>query len=119
MTIFSIFLVGCGGAIGAFLRFYFSKKWNKETLPWGTLTVNLTGSMLLGILVGAAIPEQWMLLAGTGLMGALTTFSTFQVESLNLLRGKERRRYVLYQGASYAGGLTLAFAGLLLGRFLS
>ncbi|WP_347860847.1 CrcB family protein [Salimicrobium sp. PL1-032A] len=118
MTVLSIFLVGCGGAIGAVLRYYFSKKWNDEMFPSGTLTVNLAGSFLLGVLIGAATPEPWLLFAGTGMMGALTTFSTYQVESLNLLRGKERKTYLLYQGITYAGGLGLSFVGILLGRFL-
>ncbi|SIS44878.1 fluoride efflux transporter FluC [Salimicrobium flavidum] len=119
MTFLSIVLVGCGGAVGAVLRFYFSTKWNKESLPLGTLAVNLVGSMVLGVLIGVAVPDRWLLFAGTGLMGALTTFSTFQLEGWNMLTDRKRKRYFLYQGLSYAGGIALAFAGFLIGNILS
>lgn len=119
MSVLSVFLVGIGGAIGAMLRYYFSKKWNGGTFPFGTLFVNVTGSLLLGVLLGASVPEEWLLFAGTGLLGAFTTFSTFQMEGFGMVKGKLRKRYVFYQAISYTGGAASAFIGLFIGKLLS
>lgn len=62
-------------------------------LPWGTLAINVTGSLLLGLLTGLAhpdaLPEAWELVLGTGLLGGYTTFSTASLETVRLLQ--ERR----------------------------
>jgi CrcB protein len=77
-------LVAAGGAIGAVLR-YAVGEWLPNDFPWGTLTVNLIGSLLLGILVGLSISEEMGLLLGTGLMGAFTTMSAYSVDLVQLL----------------------------------
>ena len=81
----SYILVAAGGALGAVLRFAISQM--LET-PWGTLTVNALGSLLLGICMAALaseiISEEMALLLGTGILGAFTTMSAFSVETIEL-----------------------------------
>ena len=63
-----------------------------ETFPWGTLTVNILGSLLIGVVAAAAAPESRLLLSPTtreflmlGLLGGFTTFSSFSLQTLNLV----------------------------------
>ena len=85
--------VGLGGFVGAILRFQISllaHRWVAGPFPIGTLVVNVTGCLFIGILMarvdqGAFSPEARVFL-GSGLLGALTTFSTFGYETFDLLR---------------------------------
>lgn len=77
-------LVAAGGAVGAVLR-YAIGEWLPNDFPWGTLTVNLVGSLLLGVLIGLSISEDMALLLGTGLMGAFTTMSAYSVDLIKML----------------------------------
>ena len=85
--------VGCGAAIGAWLRWLLGIALNSvhATLPYGTLAANLGGGFMIGIAVGfferhAGLPLEWRLFAVTGFLGGLTTFSTFSAESMILLQ---------------------------------
>jgi len=88
-----IFLyIGIGGFIGAVLRFIISG-WVQRVFgsffPYGTLSVNVLGSLLIGFLVMLfedMISPEWKALAVTGLLGALTTFSTFSYETAVMLQ---------------------------------
>ena len=84
-------LVVAGGLIGAPLRYLTDRavqSRHDSVLPWGTFTVNAVGSLVLGLLTGAAVAgavgSHLHLLLGTGLCGALTTYSTFSYETLRL-----------------------------------
>ncbi|MDQ0139444.1 CrcB protein [Cupriavidus necator] len=87
--------VGVGAAAGAWLRWGFAVLWNavNPALPYGTLAANLLGGYLIGLAVGffdthAGLPPEWRLLAITGFLGGLTTFSTFSSETVaNLIAG--------------------------------
>ena len=89
-------------------------------LPWATLLVNLTGSLLLGVVVGGARVsprwERYRLLVGTGIAGAFTTFSTFAVELHPAVGSGRGLAAVGYGAASIAGGLVAALVGAAVGR---
>jgi CrcB protein len=106
-----------GGAVGVLLRAGVSAlvPATGRGLPLGTLTANLTGALLLGALVAVAEREglhasPTVVLAGTGVLGAYTTFSTFAVEVLDLL-GPDPVLAVTYALVSVVGGLAAAAAG--------
>jgi len=88
-----VFAVAVGGALGAVLRFLnglWMRSWWHDPFPLATFGVNAVGSFCLGVLTALALEHPgwpaWLRLAlGTGLLGALTTFSTFSVETLLLL----------------------------------
>ncbi|MFO0848205.1 MAG: fluoride efflux transporter CrcB [Gemmataceae bacterium] len=82
-------LVAVGGGAGAWLRFAVNR-WGGPDFPWHTLGINVFGSFVLGLLVVWLKDRPgWLLLLGTGVCGGFTTFSTFSVETFNLLvRGR-------------------------------
>lgn len=86
-----------GGAFGAIARYLIDAAVQRRTVgsfPFGTLVVNVLGSLVLGLVAGATLDRpdlHWVfLLVGTGFCGALTTFSTFSLETLRLARGDDR-----------------------------
>jgi CrcB protein len=78
------------------------------TWPWATLVVNLVGTVLLGWVVAA---DRWRPLVGTGFCGALTTFSTFQVETFRLAEGGHELLAAAYVAVSVSAGLAAAQLG--------
>lgn len=108
----NILLIGIAGFIGANIRYIISKKLNKSkssAFPYGTLLVNLIGSFLLGLLVGGQAGEIYILLAGTGLLGSVTTFSTLNKELYSLQ--KSPRSWLMYFLITYVGGFVFAYIG--------
>ena len=102
------------GALGALLRVRLAAAVDRRSgapFPFGTLAVNLTGSFALGALHGASAAEETLLLLGTGLLGAFTTFSTWMVESHRLIRGRRAALAWLNLLGSMAGGLLAAGLG--------
>jgi CrcB protein len=113
--------VAVGGFFGALARYGVSTWANRRfpsVVPRATLFVNLSGSLLLGLLAGGNWGTAVTLLLGTGFMGAYTTFSTFNVENVQLARRKQWSALSLYVGISYIAGIALAFAGHSLGVML-
>lgn len=114
----NILLVAIGGFFGAIARFAVSQ-WVKKrfttSFPFATLFVNLTGSFLLGYLYGSEMGGNMILLIGTGFMGAFTTFSTFKLDSIQLIINKKGKNFLLYLGVSYTFGILFAFIGMKLG----
>ncbi|MGW2631926.1 fluoride efflux transporter CrcB [Streptomyces chattanoogensis] len=118
-------LVVAGAAVGAPLRFLtdrFVQSRHDTVFPWGTFAVNLAGSLVLGLLTGAAAAgaasPHLQLLLGTGLCGALTTYSTFSYETLRLAQDGARLFALANAAASVAAGLGAAFAGAACARML-
>ncbi|MGG1677016.1 fluoride efflux transporter CrcB [Neobacillus sp. NRS-1170] len=114
-----LIIVGIGGFFGAVARYSISKRLNhKSGLPMGTLTVNLSGAFLLGVITGAKADIIIVLLFGTGFMGAYTTFSTLKLEMINLFLKKNNKDFILYTIITYGAGISLAYFGYLVGSFL-
>jgi CrcB protein len=112
-------LVVLGAAIGAPLRYLADRAVqarHESVFPWGTFTVNVTGSFILGFLIhGAAVhhvPGSVSALLGTGLCGALTTYSTFGYETVRLLEDRFRAYALLNIVAGIGAGLGAAFCGI-------
>ncbi|GAU70212.1 CrcB protein homolog [Streptomyces sp. NBRC 110611] len=118
-------LVIAGAMVGAPLRFLTDRAVQARhdtVFPWGTLTVNVIGSTVLGLVSGAVTAgvasPQVQLLVGTGLCGALTTYSTFSYETLRLAEDGARFFSAANVVASLAAGLGAAFAGATLAQAL-
>ena len=114
----TVVLVLLGGAVGAPLRYLTDllvQSRHDSILPWGTLTVNVVGSFVLGVVAAAVAvggaPAWLMTLLGTGFCGALTTFSTFGFETVRLLEDGSLLEAVVNVVASLAVGLLAVSAG--------
>ncbi len=110
----TLLLVMLGGAVGAPAR-YLTDRWiqsrHRTRLPWGTWTVNVAGSFLLGALAASQLGDPAMALLGLGLCGALTTYSTFGYETVRLLESGAYAAAFTYAFGSIAAGLAAAFGG--------
>jgi CrcB protein len=109
--------VGVVGGLGAVARFLLDGAVSARVasaFPWGTLAVNLGGALLLGVLAAAAVGPDAYRVAGTGLLGAFTTFSTWMLESHRLGEDGRLRLGV----ANLLGSLALGLAAVWLGREL-
>jgi CrcB protein len=92
------------------------------TWPWSTFLVNLAGAFVLGwgltrLAERTAPSRYWRFVLGTGFCGALTTFSTFQVETFELAHDGHVGLAVAYPAASLAAGMALAVGGVLVARW--
>ena len=108
-------LVALGAAVGAPLRYLADRlvqARHDTVFPWGTFTVNVAGSALLGFLAALPAGAGVLALAGTGFCGALTTYSTFGYETLRLAEDGARPLAVFNAAASVAGALGAAYCGL-------
>jgi fluoride exporter len=117
----TVLLVAVGGAAGAVLRHLVDRLARARplgALPWGILAVNLLGALVLGLLTGAAAAPPLAALLGTGFCGALTTYSTFAQQTVELTGNGRRRLAAGYALGSVAAGLALAAAGYELGKLV-
>ncbi|MEU2927254.1 fluoride efflux transporter CrcB [Streptomyces sp. NPDC007251] len=112
-------LVIAGAMVGAPLRYLTDRAVqarHDSVFPWGTFVVNVTGSLILGLLTGAlsagAAGPHTQLLVGTGFCGALTTYSTFSYETLRLAEAGSGAYAAANVLGSLAAGLAAAFAGV-------
>jgi CrcB protein len=108
--------VAMGGAAGAAARTALERGWaphDPAAWPWATFTANLAGALLLGVVAALSRKRMRLLgpLVGTGVCGALTTFSTFNLEAIRLARAHADGLAVTYVAASVAGGLLAVAAG--------
>lgn len=115
----SVLLVGFGGFIGTALRFLagrFFLATTASSFPYGTLFVNIIGSLLLGILFGiihrgGLQSHEWRLFLTIGICGGFTTFSAFANENFIMLRDGQYFHFIGYTGLSIFLGLLAVCAG--------
>lgn len=122
----NIFLVALGGALGSVAR-YLVSVWSVRlagpNFPWGTLTVNIVGAFLIGLMVETiarrfdASAEMRLFLV-TGILGGFTTWSSFTLDAVALFERGDLGLSALYLGGSLVVSFAAVFAGLALGRAL-
>jgi fluoride exporter len=117
--------IAVGGAIGSVLRYGFSgwvQNATEASFPWGTLSVNVTGSLLAGAFWGMSelipISPTIRLFFLVGFLGGFTTFSSFSLETFNLIRAKEQMLALLNIGLNNLLSLVCVFAGYAFSRYI-
>ncbi|WP_434591820.1 fluoride efflux transporter FluC [Streptomyces sp. A5-4] len=114
-------LVAVGAAVGAPLRYLTDRAVQARqdsVFPWGTFVVNTAACLVLGLLTGALISSATYALLGTGLCGALSTYSTFSYETLRLAERGRKLFAAANATVSLLVGLGAVFLGVELGRWL-
>jgi CrcB protein len=118
--------VAVGAVLGAWLRWGLSTWLNPSTpsLPLGTLAANLGGGYVIGVAVAffsanTSLAPEWRLACITGFLGALTTFSTFSAESVELLMAGRYGAAALHSGAHLFGSIAATFLGFATYRFVT
>jgi len=118
-----LLLVAAGGAAGSVARYLtgtLTVRWTGW--PWGTLTVNILGGLLMGLLIGTlalrggAGHERIRYLAAVGFLGGFTTFSAFSLEVANMIERREMTGAAVYSLVSVIASVVAVFAGLMLAR---
>ena len=119
----ALLCVFLGGGTGSILRYYIQTCINRgfiSSFPLGTFTVNILGSLLIGLFYAVSerwnLPSELRLLLTVGFCGGFTTFSTFSTESLNLLKEQLYGTFVLYILTSIILGIAGTFVGIWLAR---
>ena len=116
----NLLVVFLGGGLGAMCRYLFGvgvvRLSGPAHGPFATFIINVLGSVLMGVLIGAmtkmtGVNDRWRLLLGIGVLGGFTTFSSFSLEAVLMI---ERRAYAL-AAAYVVGSVVLGLAGLMLG----
>ena len=110
-------LVGLAGGLGSALRYLVDtglseRLWGR--FPWGTMAVNLSGSLFLGLVTGLALGHTWSAAIGTGLLGGYTTFSTASLETIRLLAEKRYRAALFAGPGMLLASTTLALIGIVI-----
>lgn len=115
----SILIAGTGGFIGTVLRFLVSRYFQENTFslfPWGTFTVNIVGSLLIGIFYGMSergnlLSPDVRIFLTVGICGGFTTFSSLSNDAFMLLQEKEWLKLSLYASLSFFLGLVAVYLG--------
>jgi len=121
-----LLLIGAGGFLGSVLRYLAQQSIQKffdTSYPLGTMFVNIVGCFVIGIMYsvwerGSLISGEWRLFFTVGLCGGFTTFSSFALDNLNLLKDWGILYLALYTGGSVFLGVLAAFLGIHLVRML-
>lgn len=122
----SYLLVGIGGGLGAMSRYgvgILVGRWHNSAFPLGTATVNIIGSLMMGLFIGylARTTPEWQssgrLFAAVGFLGGFTTFSAFSLDVVTLLERGHVMTAVLYGAISYTVPVLALIAGLVVMRW--
>jgi len=120
-----ILYIALGGSVGAVSRFLISQLINRtsnDIFPWGTIAVNLLGSLLIGFFVEmfsrTVVPDNLRSVLIIGFLGAFTTFSTYALESISLLRGNEIKLFIQNILIHNVLGLVFVIFGIYLSRIV-
>jgi len=118
-----VLLVFVGGGVGSALRYVVGKflKTVSSGFPWGTFSVNVIGSLLIGIFMGIALKnssfsENQTLLLITGFCGGFTTFSAFAYENQVFLKEGDLTNFFIYTLGSIGVGIMAVFLGLFISK---
>jgi len=121
-----IWWVGLGGFLGANARYllggFISERWG-VVFPYGTFVINVTGSFILGFFMAYAQERSWVepgarLMLAVGFVGAYTTFSTFEYETMRLIQDREMLLAMLNVLGSLIAGTIAVFGGFALGEWI-
>jgi fluoride exporter len=111
-------LAGASGALARFLLDALIKQRWKSTFPWATVIINVTGSLLLGVLAGLVLfhgqSSTWQTIVGTGFCGGYTTFSTASFETVRLVQQGLRMQALANAAGSLVSSVAACAAGLAL-----
>lgn len=122
MIVVGVMVAGACGAVLRYLVDHAVQRRARAQFPLGILAINITGSFVLGLLTGSAVHHgvspTWLTVAGTGLIGAYTTFSTFTFDSVRLAEAGRWRPALVNLAVSIALGLGAAAVGLAVGSAL-
>ena len=126
MSLAVVLALGAAGGLGAVARFVFDgviRGSLRVMVPLGTMTVNTTGSFLLGLLtalgMSSVLPPEWILVCGGGFLGGYTTFSTASSETVRLLQANRVGAAVLSGAGTALAALAAAALGLWVGFLLA
>jgi len=114
----AVAVIGGAGAVGRLVLDAAVSERAGDAFPWGTLAVNLSGAFALGVLAGADVAGDALLVAGTALLGSYTTFSTWMLESQRLGEDGEPARMWLNLALPLLAGLGAAALGRAVGGLL-
>lgn len=117
-------MVFLGGGLGSALRFLISRylNLNSQTIPWGTFSVNIIGSLLIGFFLGFVVKSTSLsgnavLFLATGFCGGFTTFSAFAFENVEFLKSGDYINFAVYTVGSLILGFAAVFAGFYFSKF--
>ena len=120
MTPLVLLAVAVGGALGAVLRQLTSVSLaGRGRIPWGVLVVNVVGSFIAGLALALPLDPTVQLILVSGVCGGLTTFSTFAVETIQLVSEGKHRAAAASVALNLVFGLAAALVGLALGMLTS
>jgi CrcB protein len=113
-----VVLIGGAGSVARFLADGVVSSAAGRDFPFGTMAVNASGAVILGLLTGLALGGDQALLAGTAAVGSYTTFSTWMLETQRLTEERQHRKAAVNVAASLAAGIAGAALGRLIGAHL-
>ena len=111
----AVVMIGGVGSVVRFLADGVVASAAGRDFPFGTLAVNLSGAVILGLITGLALSHDQALLAGTAAVGSYTTFSTWMLETQRLTEERQHRKAILNVIVSLVLGLAAAAAGRFIG----